>query len=85
MAVAFRYPARRVEIETRVLPALKKLHAFGGNRLAFEHHLERALPEELLERVGRDPGEGCGTCPRGRRRQVKKRHGDGREDLMDLE
>ena len=40
LAVAFRYPARRVEIETRVLPALKKLHAFGGDRLAFEHHLE---------------------------------------------
>ena len=50
LSVACRYPARRVEIETRVLPALKELHTLGGDGLAFEHHLERALTEECLER-----------------------------------
>jgi len=51
LSVACRYPARRVEIETRVLPALKELHTLGGDGLAFEHHLESALTEEFLERA----------------------------------
>jgi hypothetical protein len=49
-SVACRYPARRVEIETRVLPALKKLHTLGGDGLAFEHHLEGALPTVSFRR-----------------------------------
>jgi len=49
LPVACCYPARRVEIETRVLPAPEKLHTLGGDRVAFEPHLERSLPEELPE------------------------------------
>ena len=39
----------RVEIETRVLPTPEKLHTLGGDRVAFEPHLARSLPEELPE------------------------------------
>jgi hypothetical protein len=43
LSVACPYPARRVEIETGVPPALKKLHTLGGDGFALEHHLEGAL------------------------------------------
>ena len=43
LSVACCYPARRVEIETRLLPAPKELHTLGGDGLAFEHPVERPL------------------------------------------
>ena len=39
------------KIETAVLPASKKLHAFWRDRLALEHHFERPLTEELLHGI----------------------------------
>ena len=42
--------ALSVQMEARVVSAAKRLHAFGGDRLAFEHHLESLLPTVSFRR-----------------------------------
>jgi hypothetical protein len=49
-SISGRYPARGVEIETRMTPAPEKLDTLGGDGLALEHHSERPLTEDRLER-----------------------------------
>ena len=40
----------RIEIKSRVFAASQKLDALFGDLLSWEHHLERALAKEFLER-----------------------------------
>ncbi len=50
LSVACGNPAPGMQVKTAVAPASKKLHALGGDRVAFEHAVESPLAEEGLER-----------------------------------